>query len=404
MTADAIPWCGRTAALVRPPIAKVAALAAERIQRGEDVIDLGQAILGLQPPASFLDGVRDYLRSPTPHVYSPDPGLPAVRDAVAAFTRDHKAIPCDAGQNVMMTCGANQAFADALFAVTHPGDEVITFGPGYFDHDYTLAMAGCRQVEVPIALHEGRYRFDLDAVDLAITPRTKCVVLVSPGNPTGAVADEFFVRALCERCARDGIWILSDETYDLLTFPPARHVSPASVAGFDRVAVLGTFSKLFAAAGWRIGYLAGSVRLIEEAFKVQDALVICAPVASQRGLLAALPSIDEYVSAARDELGLRRQALVEALAGWGAVELVVPEGATFGMAGLRDTKDDVGFCEDLLRRTGVVTVPGSAFGALGAGYARFSFGNQTVERIRMAGERMASGQPAAYAAKRACKD
>ncbi len=388
MNVSASSWHGRTASLVSPPIASVNLLAARLAAGGADLIDLGQAILGIQPPPEALDGAREVLSSTTPHVYSPDPGLPELREALAAHLRDRKGVPCPSGQGVMVTCGANQAFANALFALTRPGDEILTFGPGYFDHDYTIAMAGCRKVEVSLDSPDGSWQFDADRVRAAITPRTRCVLLVSPGNPTGAVAGEAFVRELVALCEQRGLWIISDETYGLLTFDPWRHVSPAAVGGFDRAAVLGTFSKLFAMAGWRLGYLAGPDRLIEEAFKVQDALVICAPVISQRAVLRALPALDGFVSAARQELTVRRSALIQALRGWPEVELRVPQGATFGLAKLVKGTDDVAFCESLVRRTGIVAVPGSAFGPVGVGHVRFSFGNQTVERLVEAGRRL----------------
>ncbi len=381
-------WTGRTADWVRPPIAVVSRLASELRAQGRDLVDLGQAILGLAPPAAAMQGVRDYLEEPGPHVYSPDPGLPALRDAIAGSLVRHKHIPGARGDRVMVTCGANQAFANALLTVTRPGDEVITFDPGYFDHGYTIRMAGCTEVPVALPVRDDRYTFDLDAVSAAITPRTRAVVLVSPGNPTGAVASRPFVEGLCELCRSRGVWVLSDETYDRLTFPPAQHCSPASVAPDDRVIVLGSFSKILGLAGWRVGYLYGSDRVIEEAYKVQDALVVCAPVASQRAVLATLDHLDAYVTEALEELERRRDTLLSCLDGWRAVRPRVPDGATFLLARIEGQGDDVSFCRRLLEEAGVVTVPGSAFGAQGKGTIRLSFGNQSCERIREAGERM----------------
>jgi aminotransferase len=381
-------WSGRTSALHRPPIANVNRVAAELASQGRDLVDLGQAILGLPPPVAALDGAREHLLTTRPHAYSPDPGLPELRDALAAHLRTRKNVPAASGANVMVTCGANQAFANVLFAVTHPGDEVLTFGPGYFDHDYTIAMAGCSKVEVPLALRDRRFVFDLDAVERALTSKTRCVVLVCPGNPTGAVATESFVRDLCELCASRGLWLISDETYDLLTFPPARHVSPASVSKYDRIAVLGSFSKVFAMAGWRIGYLAGSSDLVDETFKVQDAFVICAPVPGQIAVLRALSSLDDYVAEALRELTLRRDTLLGIADQWRAVTPLPGEGATFFLSSLEPQADDVAFCEDLVRSAGVVAVPGSAFGPMGKGMIRMSFGNQPVDRLREAGRRL----------------
>lgn len=383
-------WTGRTISWVRPPIAVVTKLAAELRAQGADLIDLGQAILGLPPPVAALEGARAYLDQPGPHPYSPDPGLPELRAGIACMLRDHKGVAHASGEGVMITCGANQAFANALLAITEAGDEVVTFGPGYFDHGYTIRMAGCSEVEVALPVRDGRYGFEIDDVVAAMTPRTRAVVLVSPGNPTGAVASRGFVEALCHACERRGVWLLSDETYDMLTFEPAGHTSPAAVSPYERVVTIGTFSKIFGMAGWRLGYFHGSAQLMEESFKVQDALVVCAPVVSQRAVLAALPHLQAYLTEVRVELRARRDTLVEALRGWGDVETRIPDGATFLLASLGEGTDDVAFCQRMLREAGVVSVPGSAFGRRGRGSVRLSFGNQPADRIREAGRRLRS--------------
>ena len=139
-------WPGRTGDIRRPPIAEINALAAERKAAGEELIDLGQAVLGLPPPPSAMDRVLRYIAAGGVQGYSPDPGLPEVRDAVAGFCRSHKSIADAGAEEVMLTCGANQAFANALLTLTRAGDEVITFGPGYFDHDFAIRLAGCTNV------------------------------------------------------------------------------------------------------------------------------------------------------------------------------------------------------------------------------------------------------------------
>jgi aspartate/methionine/tyrosine aminotransferase len=214
------------------------------------------------------------------------------------------------------------------------------------------------------------------------------VVLVTPGNPTGWVGTRSELEQLLDVCAARGIWLVSDETYDLLTFPPSTHVSPAGLGIHERVVVLGSFSKVFALASWRVGYLCGPAGMIEETIKVQDALVVCAPVPSQLAALGAIESVDSYVPGALGTLTSRRDALLRGIEGWDALVPVVPQGGTFVLARLASRADDVEFCRRLLLETGVITVPGSAFGAHGAGHVRISFGNQPVERIEEACERM----------------
>ena len=379
-------WSGRTADIERPPIAEVSALAARLAGEGRDLVNLGQAILGLPPPAAAVDRVSRWLGEHSRHVYSSDPGQPEAREAVARFLGESKGVDVAPGQ-VILTCGANQAFVNAILTVTRPGDEVVLLVPGYFDHDFAVKLAGCTVRGARLGLEGGRYVIDLEAVEAAMSERTRAVVLVSPGNPSGMVATREQTGELCRLCARHDVWLVSDEVYDLLTFPPAAHVSPASLGIHEKVVVLGSFSKVFALASWRVGYYAGPEEMIEESIKVQDALVVCAPVPSQVAAMGALESVETFVPAAVEALVERRDALLEGLRGWPLAETATPDGGTFVLARL-DSKDDVAFCKDLLVQTGVVTVPGSAFGAPGC--IRISFGNQPADRIAEACERMRS--------------
>ncbi len=379
-------WDGRTRAIERPPIAAVNRLAAALAVEGEDLINLGQAVLGMPPPPGAAAAVRALLDAGDPNGYSPDPGLPTALDAVAAFLREVKGVPDAQPDRLMLTCGCNQAFADALLAVTEPGDEVVFLGPYYFDHLFTIRLAGCVPVEVPLVLEGDRWVVDPERVIAALTPRTRALVVVSPANPTGNVIPGAVLRQLAAACDARGIWLLSDETYDLLTFPPAVHATAAGL--LERSVVLGSFSKTLGLAGWRVGYLLGPPALMEEAVKVQDALVVCAPVASQHAVMGALPEAAAFAARAREELIVRRDALLAALTRFPQLTPTIPEGATFVMARMEDDTDDVAFAERLLRRAGLITVPGSAFGTGGAGWLRLSYGNQPVGRLEEAGMRL----------------
>lgn len=390
---------GRVLELRRPPIAEINALAAEEAQKGRDLVNLGQAVLGLPPPRGAMARVERYLAGTAVHSYSPDPGLPEAREAVARYLRALKGVSDADASEVMLTCGANQAFANAILALTRPGDEVITFGPGYFDHDFCIRLAGCVNREVPLELVPARagelahFRFDPDAAERAVGPRTRALVLVSPGNPTGQVIEAEAQRALVELAARLGLWLISDETYDLLTFPPDGHVSPAVLGPRDRTIVLGSFSKVFGLAAWRCGYLFGDSEVVEEAVKAQDALVVCAPVPAQEAVIGALAEAESYAAEARATLMGRRDALMEALSGSSLLEPSLAQGATFMLARLSRGEDDVAFCRELVTGPGVIAVPGSAFGPMGKGWVRLSYGNVTTERILEAGERLRRWRP-----------
>lgn len=382
-------WPGRTRNIERPPIAKINALAHELEGKGRRLINLGQAVLGLPPPKRALQRVHQYLENTEAHGYCPDPGLPSVREATASFLNSKKNIKDATASRVMLTCGANQAFVNALLAVTMPGDEVIIFAPYYFDHVFAVKLAGCSPVEVELAFSEGRYHIDFTGLEKAFSPRTRVVVLVSPGNPTGRVAEADEIEVLCELCDRNDLWLISDETYDLLTFPPAAHNSPAAISPTERTVILGSFSKTFGLAAWRIGYLYGpNPEFIEEAIKVQDALVVCAPVPSQMAALGALEEVDTYVHDAVKELTLRKDSLIAALRDCRTLEVIEPHGSTSVLARITTPvfQDAFTYSRSLLQNEGVITVPGSAFGSQGEGHVRLSFGNQPPSVIARAGE------------------
>jgi len=381
------PWEGRTRRIERPPIAEINRLAAGLAAEGRDLINLGQAILALPPPPAALTEVERFLAENEVHGYSPDPGAPDVLDAVAAFLREVKSVPARS-EETMLTCGANQAYVNALLAISEPGDEIVLLGPYYFDHLFAVELAACKPVVVPLALAKDRFVLDFDALEKALGPKTRMVTLVSPANPAGMVVPEEDVGRLCRLCNEKGIWLVSDETYDLLTFPPHRHTSPAALGLHDRVIVLGSFSKTFALASWRVGYLWGPGVLADEVVKVQDALVVCAPVPSQWAVRGALSDVEGFRSRTMQELTGRRDALLEAIARSRSLEPIPPEGATFVLARIRDGRSSFEFSKTLLREAGILSVPGAAFGPQGEGYVRLSFGNQPADRIREAGERL----------------
>ena len=413
-------WSGRTRHIQRPPIARINALAHELQRSGKSLINLGQAVLGLSPPQAAMDAAQGFMESTPVHGYSPDPGIPELRAEVAAWLRRDKAMAEASASRILMTCGANQAFVNAILAITDPGDEVVVFSPYYFDHVFAIQLAGCVPVEVPMkATPRGdgtgqRLALDLDALADSLSSKTRAVTLVSPGNPTGAVADLHEIQGLAALCRERDLWLLSDETYDLLTFPPSKHRSPAAVAPSPKTVTMGSFSKIFAMASWRLGYLYGSEAFIEETIKVQDGLVVCAPVPSQKAGLGALKERETYVPSALAELTRRRDTLLESLAKSRLFEILEPEGGTSVWAEMtqsalellqsrqsletwqasqdpaHENGGDPSFAlaKALLEEAGIISVPGSAFGSKAHQSLRLSFGNQPPHVLREAAQQL----------------
>ena len=393
-------WYGRTRVIERPPIARMRALAERLVRDGRSILDLGQAVAAVPPPQGVVE-VLGRASGPDLYGYTPDPGLEELREALADWLREDKGAESARPENVLVTCGANQAFVNVLLALTRPGDKVVLMGPSYFDHDFAVELAGCRVAQVPLLVRGGRYRLWLRGIERELAGGARLVVLVSPSNPTAAVFDQEEIEAVVELCRDWKAWLVSDETYEALVYPPRTPSSAARYVAAGRVVVLGSFSKVYAMAGLRVGFLFGPARLVEETIKVQDAVVVCAPTVSQRAALEALAHRRAYVADLVATMEERRRVLVGALETSRLFDPMPPEGATFVFARVREESlrdlgldrfaedgdvDDIGLCEYLLEKTGVLAVPGSSFGPHGRGFVRFSYGNQPVEALSQVAE------------------
>ena len=364
-----------------PPLVELPQRAGVLAAQGADVIRVDQGAVDVPPPQAFVERVSSALSDPEVHRYSPDPGLPELRSALARYATERLGVECDPKRELIVTTGANQACFSALMALVEPGDEVLLPSPWYFNHAMTLTALGAVPVPVPTGGEEG-FAPDPEAVAGLITPRTRGLALVNPNNPTGVCYDDDLIRRLVELAVERDLWILSDQTYHELYYGAEAPLSPAAVpeAG-DRVITVSSFSKSLGLAGWRLGFLAGPAALVDEVLKIHDCSVICAGRAAQEGLLAALPEAERHVDRVRSMLRDRRDRLVTSLHAAGLDTFVEPGGSLFLFLRLPDAEDDWTFCRRLLEEQHVVAVPGSAFGPGGEGSIRFSFGANPTERL-----------------------
>ncbi len=364
-----------------PPLVELPRRAGELAEQGVDVIRVDQGAVDVPPPRAFVERVADALRDPNVHRYSPDPGLPELRSALARYAAQRLGVECDPESELIVTAGANQGCFAVMMALVEPDDEVLLPSPWYFNHAMTLTSLGAVPVPVPTSGEEG-FTPTPDAVAAAITPRTRGLVLVNPNNPTGACYGDDLVRRLVELAVERDLWVLSDQTYHELHYGAEPPLSPATIPGArDHVVTAGSFSKSLGLAGWRLGFLAGPADLLDEVLKIQDCSVICAARAGQEGLLAALPEAEQHITRMRDTLRDRRNRLVTSLRAAGLETFVEPGGSLFLFLRLPGVADDMAFCHRLLEEQHVVVVPGSAFGPGGEGSIRLSFGATPTDRL-----------------------
>jgi aspartate/methionine/tyrosine aminotransferase len=376
-------------ARLRAVQAPIIPIIGELVRTTPGAISLGQGVVSYGPPQASLDALAHFGHAPSDHRYGPDEGLPELRRALAEKLLAENNLEVQHGSRVVVTAGANMGFLQAVLAIADPGDELILSVPFYFNHDMAIVMSGCVTVPVPM---DDAYQLDLDAIERAITPRTRAIVTVSPNNPSGAVYPESALRAVGELCRERGLYHIHDETYEYFLYDHAIHWSPGSAAGAaDHTISLFSLSKAYGFASWRVGYAVVPEHLFEAYIKIQDTNVICAALVSQRAALAALGVGRTHARSHVERLGAVRQMVRDRLAPLS--RCVVPEakGAFYYLLRLDTPLDAVTLATRLISEHGVAGIPGTAFGLDGGCYLRISYGALDAETVAEGIDRLVRG-------------
>jgi aspartate/methionine/tyrosine aminotransferase len=274
---------------------------------------------------------------------------------------------------VFVTAGGNQAFVNAVLAVTDPGDEVILPTPFYFNHEMAVVIAGAVPVGVPTTRE---YQLDVPGIAAAITPRTRAVVTVSPNNPTGAVYPESALRDVNALCRARGVFHVHDEAYEYFAYPPSQHFSPGSIDDAAAHTIsLYSLSKGYGMASWRVGYMVVPVDLWEAVNKIQDTLLICPPAASQCAAAAAFQVGRAFPDSHTAQLDRLRHEIYETLSAPNVpCEVSAVAGAFYYLIRVNSTLESMTLTERLIREHQVATIPGSAFADSAPCSIRVSYG------------------------------
>lgn len=370
-----------------PALTGLMARARQLAAEGE-LINLAQAVVDFPPPEEFIEEVRQAAGDPAVHRYTPDPGLPALREMLARYTDERFGLPADPRDGLLVTPGANQACFSALAALLEPGDEVVIPTPWYFNHAMTVQMLGGVVKPVPTSPESGHLP-DLRQVARALSERTKALVLVNPNNPTGSRYPDHWIRELAGLLAGRRIWVVADQTYQEMVYEGRSPLSIGSLPGMAGwTATAGSFSKSLSLAGWRIGFLAGPPALLEQVLKIHDSSVISAAHVTQRGLMAALPVIGRHLGRVMPRLLGRRDALLASLVNFPGLRVSRPGGSPFVLLHLPAGTDDREFSLRLLEDHRVAAVPAGGMGPGGQGALRLSFAATGREDLTEAGRRI----------------
>ena len=319
--------------------------------------------------------------------YTPNAGLLRLREAIASFTQRHSGIDYAPKDEILVTVGGSEAIDLGLRAVLSPGDEVLIPEPSFVCYDPLTRMAG--GVPVPLVTRaEDAFRLTAEALEAAITPRSKVLVLPYPNNPTGGVMRRPHLEAVAEVVKKHDLLVLSDEIYGALTYGDTPHVSIASLPGIqERTLLIGGFSKAFAMTGWRLGYVCGPAPIMEQIVKLHQYALMCAPTMAQYAAIEAMENGDPDIERMRGEYDTRRRYIVDKLNRMG-LTCFEPEGAFYVFPCIRSSGlNSEDFCQQLLAEKHVAVVPGTAFGDCGEGFVRVSY-CYSLEHITEAMHRM----------------
>lgn len=368
---------------------------------GVDVIGFGAGEPDFPTPDGPVAAAQRACSDPLSHHYTPAAGLEALREAIAAKARADGGIDARASQ-VVVTNGAKHAIYNAFAALLDPGDEVLVPSPYWTTYPESASLAGGAPVIVD-AGEKTAFRVSVEQLEAARTPRTKLLVFVSPSNPTGAVYPREEMQAIGRWAADAGIWVLTDEIYGHLVYPPAEHHSlPALVPDLrDRCVVVNGVSKTYAMTGWRVGWMIAPEDVARAAANFQSQTTSNVSNVSQMAALAALRDSQASVAAMREEMNRRRKRMHEMLQAIPGVTCVEPEGAFYAFPSVRALLGrEIGgelvqttgqLAEVALEKAKVAIVPGEAFGA--PGHLRLSYAmafEEMVEGVSRLGNLLAS--------------
>jgi aminotransferase len=351
----------------------------------DDVISLGIGEPDFVTPAPILEaGVRSLRAGRTG--YTSNAGIFELREGVCRHLEALYGVRYDPNTEIVITVGVSEAMYLAMTAVLEPGDEVIVPTPCYVAYQAEIVLAGGVPVEIPSRVENG-FVLDPDAIEAAVTEKTKAIFIGYPNNPTGAVASIEALAGVARIAEKHDLLVISDEIYDQLVYGVPHVCFPALPGMHDQTILLGGFSKDYAMTGWRVGYACAPAGLLEGLLRVHQFSIMSAPTIAQDAALEAILHGIGHVHEMVAEYDRRRKLIVAGLNELG-MPTCEPHGAFYAFPAISASgMDGETFSELLLKEERVAVVPGSAFGAGGEGYVRCSYAT-AYEDIEEALERL----------------
>ncbi len=340
----------------------------ELAQAIPDAIHLEVGEPGFPTPAHIIEAAHAAAQAGFTK-YTANAGMLSLRKLLVGKLQNLNGLDV-APENIVVTPGAVTAIATAIMVLVERGEEVLLPDPGWPNYQMMVPAAGAVAVSYPLRPEDG-FVPDVSALERLVTPRTKVLVINSPGNPTGAVFSRQVMLRLLDFVQRHDLYLISDEVYEQIIFE-GEHVSPAHFDNEGRVITVSGFSKTYAMTGWRLGYAVAAQPLAAQIAKLQEPFVSCSSAVSQKAGEAALSGPQDCVQEMVDEYRRHRDQAAAILSAAG-VPFFKPQGAFYAMVDISGSgMDSYTFAKRLLQETHVAVAPGGTFGASAGGHVRVS--------------------------------
>ena len=360
-----------------------------RLANEHGAINLSQGFPDDNPPEEVLQALEKATRGPF-HQYAVTWGAPRFREALARKIHRFTGLPIDPDRNLVVTCGSTEAMMVAMMTACNPGDRVVVFSPFYENYAADAILSGAEPVFVP--LRPPDFSFDPADLERAFASGAKALILCNPSNPTGKVFTREELLFILKLAERHDAFVITDEPYEHIVFPPHEHISFATLPGaFERTITCNSLSKTYSMTGWRLGYVQAPESVILQARKVHDFLTVGAAAPLQEAAVAALELPETYYAELLAKYTARRDVLLGHLARTG-LSFTRPQGAYYTLLDISSLgfPTDTEAAEFLVKEIGVAGVPGSSFFREPEHrFIRFHFA-KGVETLHAAGEKLAS--------------
>ena len=359
----------------------------ELASKYDDSINLTLGEPGFTAPDHIIEaGIKGLKDKKTK--YTPNAGIKELRDAIAWKLQKENGIKCDPDKNIIVTAGATQALMLAMVTLVNPGDEVIIQGPNWPDYKGQIDMVNAKTVYAK-ADENNDFKMTADVIEPLITDKTKLIIINSPSNPTGGVLDYDDLVKIAGLVKKYKIFIVSDEPYEKLVYDGFEQKSIASIPGIeDYVLTINSFSKTFAMTGFRVGYICANEKITKNLIKLHENMIASVPEPMQLAAVEAIYHGDEDVAKMVEYYDRNRHLIVDGLNEIKGFSCLCPKGAFYVFPNITGFgMNSAQAAEYILKKTHVVTAPGSAFGPDGEGYIRICYASK-YEDIKEALDRM----------------